>query len=125
MRVKRNPSNGSTEETFKAIRRATRRRHAAEEKIRIVLQQGHDVTRRDLDHVQDSRLTCHCGPDFGEPVTLKGNPETGPRRKRFPTDVAEILPGLQFLQNVRARLTISPDCFVSSVVGTVTPAYRR
>ena len=38
MRAKKNPSNGSAEKTVKAIRRATRRRYAAEEKIRIVLE---------------------------------------------------------------------------------------
>ena len=37
MRAKKNPSNGSAEITVKAIRRATRRQYAAEEKIRIVL----------------------------------------------------------------------------------------
>ena len=38
MRAKKNPSNGSAEKTVKAIRRATRRRYAAEEKIRMVLE---------------------------------------------------------------------------------------
>ena len=38
MRAKKKPSNGSAEKTVRAIRRATRRRYAAEEKIRIVLQ---------------------------------------------------------------------------------------
>ena len=38
MRAKKSPSNGSAEKTVKAIRRATRRRYSAEEKIRIVLQ---------------------------------------------------------------------------------------
>ena len=38
MRAKKNPSKGSVEKTVRAIRRATRRRYAAEEKIRIVLQ---------------------------------------------------------------------------------------
>ena len=38
MRAKKSPSNGSAEKTVTAIRRATRRRYAAEEKIRIVLQ---------------------------------------------------------------------------------------
>ena len=38
MRARGNPSNGSAEKTVRAIRRATRRRYAAEEKIRIVLQ---------------------------------------------------------------------------------------
>ena len=38
MRAKKKPSNGSAEKTVKAIRRATRRRYAAQEKIRIVLQ---------------------------------------------------------------------------------------
>ena len=38
MRAKKNLSNGSAEKTVKAIRRATRRRFAAEEKIRIVLE---------------------------------------------------------------------------------------
>ena len=37
MRAKKFPSNGSAETTVKAIRRATRRRYAAQEKIRIVL----------------------------------------------------------------------------------------
>ena len=37
MRTKRNYSNGSAEKTVKAIRRATRRQYAAEEKIRMVL----------------------------------------------------------------------------------------
>ena len=38
MRTKKNQSNGSAEKTVKAIRRATRRQYAAEEKIRIVLE---------------------------------------------------------------------------------------
>ena len=38
MRTKKNPSNGSAEKTVKAIRRATRRQYAAEEKIRMVLE---------------------------------------------------------------------------------------
>ena len=38
MRTKKNHSNGSAEKTIKAIRRATRRRYAVEEKIRIVLE---------------------------------------------------------------------------------------
>ena len=38
MRTKKTHSNGSAEKTVKAIRRATRRRYAAEEKIRIVLE---------------------------------------------------------------------------------------
>ena len=38
MRTKKNHSNGSAEKTVKAIRRATRRRYAAEEKIRMVLE---------------------------------------------------------------------------------------
>ncbi len=38
MRAKKNPSNGSAEKTLKAIRRATRRRYAAEKKIRRVLE---------------------------------------------------------------------------------------
>ena len=38
MRAKKKPSNGSAEKTVRAIRRATRRRYAAEEKIRILLQ---------------------------------------------------------------------------------------
>ena len=38
MRAKKNPSNGSAEKTVKAIRRATRRQYAAEEKIRMVLE---------------------------------------------------------------------------------------
>ena len=38
MRAKKNPSNGSAEKTVRAIRRATRRRYAAEEKIRMVLE---------------------------------------------------------------------------------------
>ena len=38
MRTKKNHSNGSAEKTVKAIRRATRRQYAAEEKIRIVLE---------------------------------------------------------------------------------------
>ena len=38
MRAKKKPSNGSAEKTVRAIRRATRRRYAAQEKIRIVLQ---------------------------------------------------------------------------------------
>ena len=38
MRAKKSHSNGSAEKTVRAIRRATRRRYAAEEKIRIVLQ---------------------------------------------------------------------------------------
>ena len=38
MRTKKNPSNGSAETKVKAIRRATRRQYAAEEKIRIVLE---------------------------------------------------------------------------------------
>ena len=36
MRAKKNPSNDSAEKTVKAIRRATWRQYAAEEKIRIV-----------------------------------------------------------------------------------------
>ena len=38
MRTKKIQSNGSAEKTVKAIRRATRRQYAAEEKIRIVLE---------------------------------------------------------------------------------------
>ena len=38
MRTTKNQSNGSAEKTVKAIRRATRRQYAAEEKIRIVLE---------------------------------------------------------------------------------------
>ena len=38
MRTRKNHSNGSDETTVKAIRRATRRQYAAEEKIRIVLE---------------------------------------------------------------------------------------
>ena len=38
MRTKKNYSNGSAEKTVKAIRRATRRQYAAEEKIRMVLE---------------------------------------------------------------------------------------
>ena len=38
MRAKKSPSNGSAEKTVKAIRRATRRRYSAEEKIQIVRQ---------------------------------------------------------------------------------------
>ena len=38
MRAKKSHSNGSAEKTVRAIRRATRRRYAAMEKIRIVLQ---------------------------------------------------------------------------------------
>ena len=38
MRTKKNHSNGSAEKTVKAIRRATRRQYAAEEKIRMVLE---------------------------------------------------------------------------------------
>ena len=38
MRAKKSHSNGSAEKTVRAIRRATRRRYAAQEKIRIVLQ---------------------------------------------------------------------------------------
>ena len=38
MRAKKTPSNGSAERTVKAIRRATRRRYAAEEKIRVVIE---------------------------------------------------------------------------------------
>ena len=38
MRAKKNPSKDSAEKTVEAIRRAARRRYAAEEKIRIVLQ---------------------------------------------------------------------------------------
>ena len=38
MRAQKSPSNGSAEKTVKAIRRATRRQYAAEEKIRMVLE---------------------------------------------------------------------------------------
>ena len=38
MRTKKNHSNSSAEKTVKAIRRATRRQYAAEEKIRVVLE---------------------------------------------------------------------------------------
>ena len=38
MRTKKNHSNGSAEKTVKAIRRATRRQYAAEEKIPMVLE---------------------------------------------------------------------------------------
>ena len=38
MRTKKIQSNGGAEKTVKAIRRATRRQYAAEEKIRIVLE---------------------------------------------------------------------------------------
>ena len=38
MRTEKNHSNGGAEKTVKAIRRATRRQYAAEEKIRIVLE---------------------------------------------------------------------------------------
>ena len=38
MRAKKSHSNGSAEKTVRAIRRATPRRYAAQEKIRIVLQ---------------------------------------------------------------------------------------
>ena len=41
MRAKKNHSNGSAEKTVKAIRRATRRQYAAEEKIRMVLEGLH------------------------------------------------------------------------------------
>ena len=79
MRQKTGPQTSAAEKTIKDIRRATRKHHSSEEKIRIVLEglRGEDsiCQRRSKNRPRGGAKVGHCGAGLRPPGGLK--PERG------------------------------------------------